>query len=106
MHTRHLLVLVFLFLGGPGPLCGQAPASKRTHDITLDDYFTQADIFQIARAPNMQHVAFTEGRWQKATDDRKTDLWVVGQLSGTSRRLTFDRANDRSPQWAPDSKTI
>jgi len=106
MHTRILLVLFILLLAGPAEFLAQAPAPTRNHDVTIDDYFTQADIFQIASAPNLLYVAYTEGRWQKATDDRKTDLWVIGRLSGTARRLTFDRANDRSPQWAPDSKTI
>lgn len=105
MRSR-LLFVVFLLILASAPMLAQTPAAKRTHDITIDDYFTQADIFQIAAAPNMTQVAYTEGRWQKATDDRKTDLWVVGPLSGTARRLTFDRANDRSPQWGPDSKTI
>ena len=106
MHTRSLLILFCLFLSETGAVLPQAPAAKRTHDITIDDYFTQADIFQIARSPDELYVAYTEGRWQKTIDDRKTDLWVVGALSGTSRRLTFDRANDRSPQWSPDSNTI
>lgn len=105
MHPR-LLVLFFLFLFWSEPVWTQAPAPKRTHDITIDDYFTQADIFQIARSPDILHVAYTEGRWQKATDDRKTDLWVVNTINRESRRLTFDRANDRSPQWGPDNKTI
>jgi dipeptidyl aminopeptidase/acylaminoacyl peptidase len=86
------------------PACAQAPA--RTHDITVDDYFTQADLFSVALAPDGQHVAYTEGRWQKSTDDRKTDLWVVRCKDGQARRLTFDRASDRAPQWDGDSRHI
>jgi dipeptidyl aminopeptidase/acylaminoacyl peptidase len=84
----------------------RADAPQRTHDVTVDDYFTQADLFQIALSPDGKYVAYTEGRWQPSTDDRKTDLWVVECKTGTARRLTFDRASDRSPQWSPDSRQI
>ncbi|MBI3407412.1 MAG: S9 family peptidase [Planctomycetes bacterium] len=88
---------------------------KRTHDINIDDYFTQADIQQIALSPDGKFVAYTEARWRESTDDRKTDLWLVdtqNKLKGGpprgagSLRLTHDRCGARSPQWAPDGKTI
>ena len=83
----------------------QAQEQPRTHDVTIDDYFTQADIFQIALSPKLNAVAYTEGRWQKATDDRKSDLWIAS-ADNPARRLTSDRANDRSPQWDPDGRLI
>src|ERR1700686_293301 len=72
------------------------PTAKRA--ITIDDYFTQADLFEIACSGDL--VVYTEGRWQASTDDRKTDLWIVGKDRGPARRLTSDRAGDRSPQFA------
>jgi dipeptidyl aminopeptidase/acylaminoacyl peptidase len=85
----------------------RAQAPERTHDITVDDYFTQADIFSIAQSPSGRLVAYTEGRWQKSTDDRKTDLWVAGMGTGVGpTRLTSDRASDRSPQWGARSEHI
>jgi dipeptidyl aminopeptidase/acylaminoacyl peptidase len=77
--------------------------------ITIDDYFTQADLFEVAFSAN--NVVYTEARWQEATDDRKTDIWVAriggipAPLKGVTKvtaktRLTSDRANDRSPQIA------
>ncbi|MSQ95966.1 MAG: S9 family peptidase [Gemmataceae bacterium] len=85
------------------PMPGNAqPLVKRA--ITIDDYFTQADIFQLAYSS--KHIAYTEGRWQEATDDRKADLWVVPTQGGPSRRLTADRASDRTPQFSPDGETI
>ena len=83
-----------------------AHAQPRTHDITVDDYFTQADIFASVISPDGKHVAWTEGRWQQSTDDRKTDLWVVDCQTGVARKLTFDRASDRSPQWDADSQAL
>jgi dipeptidyl aminopeptidase/acylaminoacyl peptidase len=87
-------------------LPGRADSPTRLRDITVEDYFTQADIFQIALSPDGEHVAYTEGRWQQATDDRKADLWIVNTRGKEVRRLTFDRANERSPQWSPDGRAI
>jgi dipeptidyl aminopeptidase/acylaminoacyl peptidase len=105
MHRCRLAALALcLGLALAAPARAQAPA--RTHDITVDDYFTQADLFSVALSPNGVYVAYTEGRWQKSTDDRKTDLWVVFLTGGPPQRLTFDRASYRSPQWDGQSRYI
>jgi dipeptidyl aminopeptidase/acylaminoacyl peptidase len=96
-------ILVALLAPCAGPLAAQE--AKRDHTITIDDYFTQADVLQIALSPKLTGVAYTETRWQESTDDRKSDLWFA-PASGSPRRLTFDRANDRSPEWSPDGKAI
>jgi dipeptidyl aminopeptidase/acylaminoacyl peptidase len=83
-----------------------ADSPRRTHDITVDDYFTQADVFQCKTSPDGKHVAYVEGRWQKATDDRKTDLWVVDTKTRAVRRLTDERGNDRAPVWSPDGRHV
>jgi dipeptidyl aminopeptidase/acylaminoacyl peptidase len=101
---RRLLFAVLLL-----PLsvaAGRAEAPKRDHDITVNDYFSLATIFDCVISPDGQRVAYTEGRWQESTDDRKTDLWVVETKGGPAKRLTGDRADDRSPQWSPDGKTV
>jgi dipeptidyl aminopeptidase/acylaminoacyl peptidase len=88
------IVLVLILCLGPAPLHAQGPAKR---DITIDDYFTQADLFGIAYSS--QWIVYSEGRWQESTGDRKTDLWVVSSYEeGPPRRLTSDRANDRMPQ--------
>jgi dipeptidyl aminopeptidase/acylaminoacyl peptidase len=99
---RRLLSAVVCFLVAPWAI---ADAPKRTHDITVEDYFTLATLFDCAVAPDGNEIAYTDGRWQQSTDDRKSDLWVVS-AAGRSRRLTSDRANDRKPQWARDGRTI
>src|SRR4051794_485588 len=64
------LVVAVLLLSCAGPAAAQD--AKRTHTITVADYFTQADLFGIAIAPGGDGVVYTEGRWQQSTDDRKT----------------------------------
>jgi dipeptidyl aminopeptidase/acylaminoacyl peptidase len=96
-----VVLLLALFAG-----FARAEAPKRDHAITVDDYFTLATIFDCVISPDGQRVAYTEGRWQQSTNDRKTDLWVVEAKGGPAKRLTGDRANDRSPQWSPDGKAV
>jgi dipeptidyl aminopeptidase/acylaminoacyl peptidase len=84
----------------------RADEPARTHDITIDDYFTLAFVSEQAISPDGKSVAYAEARWQSSTNDRKADLWVADAGTGEATRLTFDRAGYRSLQWAPDGKQI
>ena len=81
--TRTAVAVLALALTAVAP-AGRAEAPRRDHDITVHDYFTQADLFDLAVSPDGKRVAYTEGRWQESTNDRKTDMWVVesGLLAG------------------------
>ena len=94
------LALVMLWVGG----IVAAPA--RTHDITIEDYFTEAFLNGCALSPDGRWVAYTEMRWSPPADDRNTDLWLVNTQSAEVRRLTFDPAADHDPAWSPDSRWI
>jgi dipeptidyl aminopeptidase/acylaminoacyl peptidase len=103
---RHIhagcLLLIGLISLAPQTLQAQ-PLAK--HTITIDDYFTQADLFGVAYSPRF--IAYTEGRWQESTDDRKSDLWIVPTNgNGGPTRMTADRAGDRSPQFSPNIEVI
>lgn len=100
MRARRTVAL--LFLAFATSLHAQEAARKRA--ITIDDYFTQADIGQVA--VGRSYVAYTEARWQEATDDRKSDLWLVRPADQAVRRLTSERANDRAPQWDPAERYV
>ena len=86
------------------PLYAQDTA--RTHDITIDDYFTLSLITTSAISPDGKYVAYSEARWQKSTGDRKSDLWIVDTKTAKSKKLTFDRCNPRGMVWTADSKAI
>ncbi len=98
MRTLRFVGFLAFLLLPPVAIRAQDPPAKRA--ITIDDYFTQADLFQVAYSK--LQIAYTEGRWQESTDDRKTDLWAVTVLGGKPRRLTSDRAGDRAPQFTAD----
>jgi dipeptidyl aminopeptidase/acylaminoacyl peptidase len=100
MRKLHLGLLLLVLT--PLPLAAQPPVKRA---ITIDDYFTQADLFGVAYSPKW--IAYVEGRWQESTDDRKTDLWIVPTNGATKpRRLTADRASDRAPQFSPDGTLV
>jgi len=78
----------------------------RNHDITIEDYLTQAFIQECTVSPDGKFAAYIEWRWDKQKDGRNRDLWVVNISSREILRLTNDMANETSPQWSPDSKWI
>lgn len=88
------------------PLFARAETPMRDHDITLDDYFTQAYITSVALSPDGQYAAYTEMRWEPPAEKRNTDLWVVNTKTGAAQRLTFGRENDENPRWSPDARWI
>ncbi|MBV8274272.1 MAG: S9 family peptidase [Verrucomicrobia bacterium] len=81
-------------------------AELRDHDITLDDYFNLSYLPESRISPDGKYVAYAEARWQESTDDRKADVWVVKTDTGETKRLTSDRAGDRSLLWSPDSQYV
>jgi dipeptidyl aminopeptidase/acylaminoacyl peptidase len=103
--TRTAVAVLALALTAVAP-AGRAEAPRRDHDITVHDYFTQADLFDLAVSPDGKRVAYTEGRWQESTNDRKTDMWVVESATGKVTRLTADRGADHAPKWSPDGRWV
>jgi len=84
----------------------RAGEPARTHDITIDDYFTLAFVPEQEISPDGKSVAYAEGCWQSSTNDRKVDLWMADVGTGEATRLTFDRAGYSGLQWSPDSQQI
>jgi dipeptidyl aminopeptidase/acylaminoacyl peptidase len=82
-------------------------AQERTHTVVPDDYFTLNTITEIAVSPDGKHVAYALAVWDKAEDNRKSDLWVIAtDGKGKPTKLTFDRANDRHLKWSADGKHL
>src|SRR5688500_14645205 len=101
--SRLLCPLAVLLVAGLAP--AQDNGAKRA--ITPEDYFSVSLVTELAVSPDGKHVAYPEARWQQPTDDRKADLWVVPtDGKGKPVRLTSERANERHPRWAADSKAI
>jgi len=87
-------------------LASSVPAAERTHDITIEDYFTLSHVSGCVISPDGRQAAYVEWRWEDKDAGRSGDLWTVAIPSGTIRRLTFEKGSKSSPQWSPDSKTL
>lgn len=95
------LILVLCLAGVARP-----DAPLRDHQITVDDYFTLDIIEDAVASPDGRHVAYVQRRWDKEADGRNADIWVADLETRESWRVTFDKANDTSPQWAPDGQHL
>ncbi len=88
------------------PVVAWSDEPIRDHDITVEDYASVAIIADCVVSPDGDYVTYVDSRWEKSTDKRNADLWVVPTAGGEARRLTFDPASDTSPQWSPDGRWI
>ncbi len=96
-----LLPLVMLLVAG-----GNAWSAERTHTIQPEDYFTQVFLSGCVASPDGDYTAFVDYRWDKESDGRYRDIWVLENETGVMQRLTFDPGNEVSPQWSPDGERI
>lgn len=87
-------------------ICGPARAADPPRPVTVDDYFSLGILNEVAASSAARAVAYTEGRWQESTNDRKTDVWVVPFSGGPPRRITFDRAGYDTIRWSDDGKFV
>lgn len=87
-----------------GPACGQMGAKQ---PIQLDDYASLAAITDLTLSSDGKWIAYSEARWSKGEDNRRTDLWIVPSNGKESpQRLTSDRANDRHPRFNEDGQGV
>ncbi len=101
MKCRSIALVVFVAFSA------NLPAQEKPRPVVPDDYFTLASVTGYAASPDGKFVAYSEARWDQADDVRKTNLWIIATDGKTKAvRLTSDRANDRSPKWSADGKSI
>src|SRR5882724_612704 len=76
--------------------------------------FTAEDLVRVKRvtdpqvSPDGHYAAFVLRETDMEANRGRTDVWLLDltQKNATPRRLTQNDANDSSPRWAPDSRTI
>jgi dipeptidyl aminopeptidase/acylaminoacyl peptidase len=84
-----------------------AAPPERTHDITPADYASVNTITEIALSPDGKQVAYVLATWDKKSDRRNMQLWVVDtDGKGKPKQLTSDNAGDGHPKWSADGKSI
>jgi len=64
--------------------------------------------YRSAALPGRPQVAFVQRETDMDANKGRTSLWRLDLTPGTAppRRLTDVKANDSSPRWSPDSRTL
>lgn len=84
-----------------------APAwAERSHEITIEDYFSLAYVTDVEVSPDGKKVAYAEWRWDGPGNPRDTDLWIIDADGTNGRRLTFDSADENLPRWSVDGTSL
>ena len=95
-------------------LASFACAAARPDAATGSKAFTVDDLVRLRRltdpqaSPDGHYVAFVLRETDMDANRGHTDIWLLdlAQKHLAPRRLTTSPANDTSPRWAPDSRTI
>jgi dipeptidyl aminopeptidase/acylaminoacyl peptidase len=76
--------------------------------FTVDDLVRIKRVSDLQSSPDGRYVAFVLRETDMGANKGRTDLWLVDlyEKAPQPRQLTTDPANDSSPRWAPDSRTI
>lgn len=86
--------------------CSPLAAAERTHDITLDDFFSIDHMSQVQLSADGTTAVWRQGYWDKASDKNLKDLWSIKLGSGTPTRLTFTPENESSPRISADGQYL
>jgi dipeptidyl aminopeptidase/acylaminoacyl peptidase len=77
------------------------------HGLTVYDLVRFLRLSDLRGSPNGRWVVFTAETWNPETDQTSRTLWLLDVETNQLRALTAGQGvNDRSPTWAPDSRTV
>ena len=98
-----LLVCSLTALGGAVRAADTGNAPFTVEDLVLLKRITDPQL-----SPDGRQVAFVQRETDLDANKGRTSLWRLDLTPGTAqpRRLTDVKANDSSPRWSPDSRTL
>jgi len=87
---------------------GSAFAQAATKPFTVEDLVRLKRVSDPQASPDGRYVAFVLSETDMDANKRRTDLWLVDLAARESsiRRLTQNAANDNSPRWSADGRTL
>jgi len=100
-----MLAAMLASFADAAPRPDAAPGSKA---FTVDDLVRLRRVTDPRASPDGHYVAFVLRETDMDANRGRTDIWLLDltQKNAGPRRLTTNPANDTSPRWAPDSRTI
>ena len=103
VHARRvvfsLLGMAFLLLAGAGAVQGARP-------LTFDDLIFFGRVSDPQISGDGQWVAYVVDQYDKATNGRRSSIWLGSLETGENRELTRSGKRDTRPRWSPDGKTL
>jgi dipeptidyl aminopeptidase/acylaminoacyl peptidase len=88
---------------------GVASAARATNaPFTVEDLVRLKRLSDPQLSPDGRQVAFVQRETDLDANKGRTSLWLLDLTPGTAqaRRLTDVKANDSSPRWSPDGRTL
>ena len=86
----------------------QAAQAQEQKPFSVEDLVRLDRVSEPQVSPDGRYVAFTVNETDMDANKRRADLWLLDFESEKvePRHLTRDPANDTSPRWSADSKTL
>jgi dipeptidyl aminopeptidase/acylaminoacyl peptidase len=93
--------------GVPVPASANAAPAKR-QPLTADDLVRLKRVSDPQVSPDGHWVAFVMRETDMEANRGRTDIWLLDlrHAAAAPRRLTQNEADDSSPRWGPDSRTL
>ena len=81
-------------------------AAAESHPFSVQDMVAMDRISDPRVSPDGKLVAFVVRTSDLQANKGRNDLWLADVGGKSTRKLTTHEANDTSPRWAPDGKTL
>jgi dipeptidyl aminopeptidase/acylaminoacyl peptidase len=83
-------------------------AASAAQPFTVDDLVRLKRVSDPQVSPDGRYVAYVLRETDMEANKGRTDIWMLdlAQKEPQPQRLTTDPADDSSPRWAPDSRTL
>ncbi|TAJ23449.1 MAG: S9 family peptidase [Planctomycetota bacterium] len=87
-------------------LMAVAPVAADTHPFSIEDMLAMQRISSPALSPDQRWIAYEVRTTDVDANRGRFDLWMSAIDGSVTKQLTFHEANDTSPRWASDGKSI
>jgi Tol biopolymer transport system component len=106
--TRVILAVLLATLATTAAIAQSATTQGSAQPFTVDDLVRLKRLSDPQVSPDGRYVAYVLRETDMDANKGRTDIWLLdlAQKDAQPRRLTTDPANDTSPRWAPDSRTL
>ncbi|MGE5341824.1 MAG: prolyl oligopeptidase family serine peptidase [Candidatus Omnitrophota bacterium] len=104
MKSKKLVFIFILFVFFMVQVNAQSHSPLKP--LTPQDLFNIKKVTEPVLSPDGKWIAYTISVPNFEKNSYSSDIWLVPAAGGTPKQLTTDPADDSSPRWSPDGKSI